>query len=173
MKPFITLDTNDVKRYIAHLKKLDYKEMNNGIKSIVRQTANDIKRIYQPFTPIRTSGGTTGKFNSEPGNLRRSLRIFQKRQRDAFIVEFSIGFTFTNEKQRGKGMRDGYYAYMLDHGTSGKFPRGKAPKMTKHVGFIERARKEANKQIDNGLSEKGKAFIVRKLKKMIENGGSK
>lgn len=170
MKGFITIDTSDVKRYINHLKKLDYKEMNNGIKSIVRQTANDIKRIYQPFTPVRTSGGNTGKYKSAPGNLRRSLRIYQKRQRDAFVVEFSVGFTFTDLKQRNKGQSDGYYAYMVDHGTSGKFPRGKAPKMGKNVGFIDRARAEANKQINTGLSEKGKAFILRKLKKMMTNG---
>jgi hypothetical protein len=170
MKLFITLDTNDVKRYIAHLQKLDYKEMNNGIISLVRQTANDIKRIYQPITPTRTSGGKTGKYGAAPGNLRRSLRVFQKRQTDPFIVQFSVGFTFTNFNQREKGASDGYYAYMVDHGTAGRYPKKKARRPGINTGFIERARNEANKQIDKGLSEKGKTFIVRKLNKMIANG---
>ena len=170
MKPFITLDTNDVKRYIAHLQKLDYKEMNNGIITLVRQTANDIKRIYQPITPTRTSGGKTGKYGAAPGNLRRSLRVFQKRQTDPFIVQFSVGFTFTNFNQREKGVSDGYYAYMVDHGTAGRYPKKKARRPGINTGFIERARNEANKQIDKGLSEKGKTFIVRKLNKMIANG---
>lgn len=167
----ITLDSSGLQDYITHLKKLSYNEMNNGVKSIVRQVANDIKRVYLGNTPRRQSGGRTGKYGATPGNLQRSLRVFAKRQKDPFIVEFTVGFkTYKDLQARvkaGKRANDGYYAFMLNEGLEGR-GKMKRKRMTRHVGFIQDSRDSANKIINREVSERVTDFIHKKLDKMLK-----
>lgn len=172
-KTRITLDTKQLSGYIEHLKSISYTDMNNGAFSIVRQAANDIKGAYLIQTPRRQDGKKTGKYDAMPGNLQNSLRVFKKKQRDPFVVEFSVGF---KKHQRGEllaklagGSRafDGYYDFMLDYGVEGR-GRG-VPSSGRHRGFIQRARRDANRMIEAGLSERATEFLHRKLEKKLKS----
>jgi hypothetical protein len=77
----LTIDSKELEDYIKHLKSLDYRSMNNGAASIVRQVATDIKSTYTAATPRRQSKTRTGKYGTTAGNLQRSLRTFRKRQK--------------------------------------------------------------------------------------------
>lgn len=167
----IVIDSKELTDYVTHLKKLSYNEMNNGVKSIVRQVANDIKKVYLGVTPRRSSGGRTGKYGATPGNLQRSLRVFAKRQKDPFLVEFSVGFkqerNLMGKIRAGGKVTDGYYGWMLSYGVEGR-EKGKTSRSMKHFGFIEKARSSGNKIIAQEVSERVTDFIHKKMEKMIK-----
>lgn len=169
-KNFITLDHKQMNDYISHLKSLDYRAMNNGAASIVRQVANDIKSTYKAITPRRNSNKKSGKYGATAGNLQRSLRTFRKRQNDPFVIEFSVGYKthrygeLAAKLSKGKAPNDGYYGWMVNYGVAG---RGKGKKSYPNQHFIERARKQANTMIGGKLSERASTFIQRKLEKAL------
>jgi hypothetical protein len=189
-KNHIQLNTDTFDSYIKHLKGMDYDSLMNGAAVIVRQVANDLKDVYMSHTPKRQSGGRTGKYGALPGNLQRSLRVFPKRRRTPFVVEFSVGYKkFQNLAQLSKaGSRafDGHYDFMLNQGDEGMKagrPRNK-PKHEKpsqpqgstepnrvgkkkgsYKGFIQRARVSANRVIDGELSQRATDFIHKRMAK--------
>lgn len=163
----INIHAGELQEYVHHLQTVSYNEMNNGLKSIARQSANDVKAIYMTLTPQRSSGGATGKYGATPGNLKRSLRIYQKRQRDAFIVEFSVGYRLHRGVAKSDIKNDGYYGFMVSDGVAGR-RKGKAPSIQKgNIDFIARAKKQANRQIEQGLTERALRFINNKLDKHL------
>lgn len=166
----LTIDSKELEDYIKHLKSLDYRSMNNGAASIVRQVATDIKSTYTAATPRRQSKKRTGKYGTTAGNLQRSLRTFRKRQNDPFVIEFSVGYKthrygeLAAKLSKGKAPNDGYYGWMVNYGVAG---RGKGKKSYPNQHFIERARKQANNMIGGKLSERASTFIQRKLEKAL------
>lgn len=171
-KNFITLDHKQMNDYISHLKSLDYRSMNNGAASIVRQVANDIKSTYKAITPRRNSNKKSGKYGATGGNLQRSLRTFKKRQLDPFIVQYTVGFkshaygAAQAKLAQGKKVTDGYYGWMVSYGVAG---RGKGRNSNPSIGFIRRARMSSNNIIDGQLSQRAEQFIERKLQKALVN----
>lgn len=164
----VNIHAGELMDYVHHLQTVSYNEMNNGLKSIARQSANDVKAIYMALTPQRTSGGATGKYGATPGNLKRSLRIYQKRQRDAFIVEFSVGYRLHRGVSKKDIKNDGYYGFMVSDGVAGRRPKAKTPSIQQgNIDFINRAKKQANKQIEQGLSERALRFINNKLERHL------
>ncbi len=191
-KSILTLDFSQVDKYIAHLKTLNYNEMNNGTKSIVNQVARDIKDTYSQLVPIRKpvdklqaksnpnnkgkrgpqkvkqgnkGKGVSGKYGAQKGNLRRSLRVFAKRQTDPFIVEYTVGFkTHAYGSIVGKNVIDGYYGWMVNYGEAGWVEGGKS---RASKGFIQTARRKSNALISSGLSDRAVSFIQKKLAKML------
>jgi hypothetical protein len=173
-KSILTLDFSQVDKYVVHLKTLNYNEMNNGMKSIVNQVANDVKDTYHSGTPLRNpraekarkgTKNKSGKYGATPGNLRRSLRVFKKRQPDPFVIEYTVGFkTHKYGTIVGKKVIDGYYGWMVNYGKAGK---GKGHSSNRSKGFIQTARKQSNVLLNNGLSDRAEAFIQRKLAKML------
>lgn len=166
MKPLITLDDKALKLYIQHLKSQNYKDMNNGAKSIVRQYAQDVKQSYKKDTPKRATMGASGKYGATSGNLQRSLRVFPKRQKDPFIIEFSVGFkSYMNLQQlvnSKKKVNDGYYGWMVNEGVAGR--SGSSDKSEK---FADKARINANLIIDGQISERALLFLNKKLDKIL------
>lgn len=166
-RPVINIHAGELQDYIHHLQSVSYEEMNAGMKSLVRQSANDIKNVYMQFTPQRTSGGRSGKYGATPGNLRRSLKVFEKRQKNRFVVEFTVGYKL-HRKGTGKDIKnDGYYGFMVSDGVAGS-RANKVPSLQKgNIDFINRARRNANKLIDTGLSDRALRFIDNKLEKLL------
>lgn len=167
-KNHIQLNTDTFDSYIKHLKGMDYDSMMNGAAVIVRQVANDLKDVYLGYTPKRASGGRTGKYGAMPGNLQKSLRVFPKRRRVPFVIEFSVGFKKYGDLQsrtkRGNKAFDGYYDFMLNQGVEGR-QIGPSKGKQKHRGFIQQARLSANRVIDGELSERATNFIHRRMAK--------
>jgi hypothetical protein len=167
---FIKIDTSQVDAYIKHLNKMDYRGMNNGASSIVRQVANDVKSDYKAVTPKRDSKKKSGKYGATGGNLQRSLRVFRKKQRNPFIIEYSVGYKTHSYGQlaakihKGQKVTDGYYGWMVNYGVAG---RGKGKKDYSNQNFIKKARDRANITIGGKLSNRVTTFLTRKLEKEL------
>lgn len=180
---FINLDSKDIEAYIKHLRGLSYRELNNGVQSLVGQAANDIMNIYSPLTPIRQRGGEGGKYKTQPGNLRKSLRKYRKRQDNPFIVEWTVGYRtheyselqqkIQKRKESGKPRTkrherdelDGYYGFFVGWGRAGVHGKG-------GTKYIPLARAKANRMIETSLTDKTVDFIEKKLQKAVDKKGN-
>jgi hypothetical protein len=172
-KTFIEIDTSDVDAYISYLKKKNFKGLMRGVTAITRQGANDIKNVYKPLVPKSGRSGKTKAYGFRSGNLRRSLRIFKKRQRNDMIVEFSVGFKkhkygeLQAKLSQGKRITDGYYGAWVDSGVAGR-QRGKPNKgASSSAGFRERAKRRANMRLKMGMSNKAKQFLTKRMNKEL------
>lgn len=167
---FIKIDTSQISAYIKHLNRMNYRGMNNGASSIVRQVANDVKSDYKAVTPKRDSKKKTGKYGATGGNLQRSLRVFKRKQKSQFIIQYSVGYKTHSYGQlaakigKGQKVTDGYYGWMVNYGVAG---RGKGKKDYSNKNFIKKARDRANIIIGGKLSDKVTIFLKRKLEKEL------
>ena len=172
-KQTFNIDTSDIDDYIAYLQKKDYRGLMSGATAIVRQGANDIKNVYKPLVPKSGRKGRTKAYGFRSGNLRRSLRIYKKKQKHPMVVEFSIGFKkhkygeLQARLSQGKSVTDGYYGAWVDSGVAGR-QRGKPNKgASSSAGFRERAKRRANVRTNMGMSKKAKQFLIKRMNKEL------
>lgn len=162
------IDTKDLDRYIANMRKKSYKGMIRDANAIARQSANDIKRAYKPFVPKSDREGATKQYGFTSGNLVRSLKIFRKRQRKTFVVEFSIGFKehqYGSLKRKKRGTADGYYGAWVNAGVAGRQKGRSKRRSNLSQRFRERARGSVNRVMQQGISQRGLKVLRRRLEK--------
>ena len=168
-KTFITIDKSELDRYIANMKRKSYKGLISDATAIARQSANDIKRAYKPFVPKSERKGQTKIYGFRSGNLQRSLRIFKKRRKQPFMVEFSVGFKehrygeLMAKINAGKRANDGWYGSLVDAGVAGR-QKGRS-NSNRSQGFRGRAKSRVNMVLRNGISQKGMRVLKRRLEK--------
>lgn len=176
-KSTFSIDTSDLDAYIKRLQTKSYTAMMHDVRALVRQSAQDIRRVYLPFVPISEKKGARGKYGFTSGNLKRSLRIFQKRQVDKFVAEFSVGFKKHNrgalaaKVMQGKKVSDGYYGAWVNAGVAGR-QRGKSlTRSNVSQGFRERAKNTVNATTQGRLSARALKVLKRRLEKDILKNG--
>lgn len=172
-KPFISLESKDLDAYIKNMRKKDFNGMIRDQNAVVRQVAQDMRRTYKGFVPKSNRKSQTAKYGFKSGNLRKSVNIYRKRQRNNFVTEFSVGFKIHRYGElgalmrRGKRVTDGYYGAFVDAGVAGR-QRGKPNKgQSKNAGFRERARRRVNLRMSMGISKRGMRVLQRRLDKDI------
>ena len=168
-KTFITIDKSELDKYIANMKRKSYKGLTSDATAIARQSANDIKRAYKPFVPKSERKGQTKIYGFRSGNLQRSLRIFKKKRKQPFVVEFSVGFKehrygdLMAKINAGKRANDGWYGSLVDAGVAGR-QKGRS-NSNRSQGFRGRAKSRVNMVLRNGISQKGMRVLRRRLEK--------
>jgi hypothetical protein len=134
--------------------------------------ASDVVRAYRPFVPVAKHDGSKNKYGLKGGNLRRSLKYFRKRPKQgSMVVAYSVGFKqhrygeLAAKLDSGKAVSDGYYGAWVTLGVAGRNGKSSSSK-----GFRDRAMPLINHRINTGLSEKARARITKKLKRLEDRG---
>lgn len=167
------IDTSDLQEYVKYLQTLSYKDMIRESAAVVRQTANDMKAAYKSFVPVSKREGETRRYKFTKGNLKRSVGVYKKRQRSTFVVEFSVGFKLhrsgelARKIRQGKRAYDGYYGSFVNAGVAGQ-QKGRPKTRYANEGFRDRAEIAVNRVYAQGMSQRGRRVIERKLKKIAE-----
>ena len=175
----ITFDTSQLDSYVRYLRTLKYKDVDREVKPVVRQIANQAKTIMKRHTPVRqkeyvtkkgtvrtvTQGGAN-KYGAAPGNLKRSMRVYVKRTKAGmYEIGASVGpklhrrGALLKKQAQGKNITDGYYWFFVNFLRSRNNIAG--------YGFVNKARKEANRTIDGKLTQRGVRVIERRLQKKL------
>lgn len=164
---------------MRYLRTLNYRDIDREVKPVVRQIANQAKVIMKRHTPIRqkeyvtkkgtvrtVTQGSANKYGAAPGNLQRSIRVYVKRTKAGmYEVGASVGpklhrrGALLKKMDAGKSVTDGYYWFFVNFMRSRNNIKG--------YGFVNKARKEANRAIDGSLTQRGVKVIQRRLQKKL------